>query len=184
MLPRLVRQSLTSAQRHTTVSLVSYSLLRWSPWHCTRSEPVPPTCDILEINTPKLNVRLGSGCSIDTAVAGFCNQMDQQESVQFWPVLLPCATIGKANTLSETWDGCCRFLSSSYMLCNRDRLISALRPVWAICLQSPNAELNAKPILDTPAGNCDISVPVTVSLPKFSLSDDPALIRKLRSFST
>lgn len=115
--------------------LVSYFLLRWSPRHCTRPETVPPTWDMLEISTPKCNVKLGSGCSINNAVAGFCNQMDQQESVQFWPVLLLCASIGKANTLSETWGGCNRFFSSSYVLCNRDRLISELHPVQAIWLQ-------------------------------------------------
>lgn len=85
---------------------------------------------------------LGSGGSIDIGVADFCYQMDQQ--VQFWRVLLLCASIGKANTLQATLSGCSRFLSSSYVLCNRNRLISELHPMQATWIQSPDGELNAK----------------------------------------
>lgn len=124
-------------------------------------------------------------CSTDTAVAGFCNRMDQQESVQFRPqLLLLCTSIGKANSLTEIWDGCSRFPSSSYVLCNKDGLISDSVAIW---LQSPDAELNAESVELIPyacAGNCNMSVSVKILFLKSSLSNDPALIKKLREFST
>lgn len=179
MLPRLVRQSWTSAQKHTTVSSGQTSYCHDHPT-LHQTEPAPPTCDLLE-RPPKCKEKLQHRycCS------RFCNQMDQQESVQFWPgLLLVCASICKAESLSENWDGCNKFPSSSYLLCNIDGLISDSIAIW---LHSPDAELNADSvelILHMLAGNCNMSISVKILFLKSSLSNDPALIKKLREFST
>lgn len=169
-----------SSETHNCVLRPDF-LLPWSP----HTAPDLNQLHLLVTCWKDLLPNATRSCSTDTAVAGFCNQMDQQESVQFWPgSLLLCASICKAKSLSENWDGCNKFPSSSYLLCNKDGLISDSVAIW---LHSPDAELNADSvelILHTLAGNCNMSVSVKILFLKSSLSNDPALIKKLREFST